>query len=122
MKKSATLRLSALLVFLFVSTLAQAQTTPAAPGYWNIETNLTTRDYTIVRFYNGQDQLVYEENLPNLCLDFSRRAGQCRRTKSQLDATLQQVLRDPAAASQSASLLAVQFGQNRRVQRLYAAR
>ena len=122
MKNSAILRLSALLVCLFLTTLAQAQTAPAAlPGYWNIETNLTTRDYTIVRFYNGQDQLVYEENLPNLCLDFSRRPRQGRRTKSQLDATLQQVLRDPTSA-QPATLLAAQFGQGHRVPRVYATR
>jgi hypothetical protein len=120
MKNALTFRLAAPLVCLFVSTLAQAQTAPA--GYWNTETNLTTRAYTIVRFYNGQDQLVYEETLPNLCLDFSRRPGQCRRTKSQLDATLQQVLRDPAAANHATGLLAAQFGQDRRVQRLYAAR
>ncbi|MDB5235754.1 MAG: hypothetical protein JWR44_2747 [Hymenobacter sp.] len=123
MKNSSLLRLGALVFFLFLTSLAHAQTQPAAlPGYWNVETNLTTRDYTLVRFYNGQDQLVYEENLPNLCLDLSRRRGQCRRTKSQLDATLQQVLRTPADASSSSTLLATQFGQDRRVQRVYATR
>ena len=122
MKNSAILRLSILLVCLFLTTLAQAQTAPAAlPGYWNIETNLTTRDYTIVRFYNGQDQLVYEERLDNLCLDLSHRTGLCRRTKKELDATMQQVLRAPAA-NQLTGLLAAQFGLNRRVQRVYAAR
>lgn len=38
---------------------AQAPAPPAASGgYWNLETNLTTRDYTLVRFYNAHDQLV----------------------------------------------------------------
>ena len=124
MKNFATLRLSLVLLFLSLASLVQAQTAPAAanalPGYWNIETNLTTRDYTIVRFYNGQDQLVHEERLDNLCLDLSRRR-QCRRIKSQLGTALQQVLRDPAA-NQPVRLLAAQFGPNRRVQRGYATR
>ena len=125
MKNFAALRLSLVLLFLSLASLAHAQTAPIAanalPGYWNIETNLTTRDYTIVRFYNGQDQLVYEERLDNLCLDLSRRPRQCRRLKSQLGIALQQVLRNPAA-SQSAGLLATQFGPDRRVQRGYASR
>lgn len=122
MKTPTILRLSALLVCLCFTTLAPAQTAPVAlPGYWNIETNLTTRDYTIVRFYNGQDQLVYEENLPNLCLDLSRRKARGRRISQQLTVALQQVLRDPATA-QPATLLAQQFGPGHRVPRVYAAR
>jgi hypothetical protein len=124
MKNFTSLRLSLLLAFLGFAPLAWAQApaaTSAVPGYWNTETNLTTRAYTIVRFYNGQDQLVYEEFLSNFCLDLSRRPGLCRRTKSQLDETLQRVLRDPALARKP-TLLATQFGQDRRVQRVYAAR
>jgi len=124
MKTPTFLRLSILLVFLGFASLAQAQTPAgplALPGYWNTETNLTTRAYTIVRFYDGQDRLVYEELLPNFCLDLSRRPGLCRRTKSQLDQTLQLVLRDPTLA-QKPTLLATQFGQDRRVQRVYAVR
>lgn len=123
MKNAAIFRLSALFVCLLFATLAHAQMQPAAvlPGYWNIETNLTTRDYTIVRFYNGQDQPVYEERLDNLCLDLSRRPRQSRRTKNQLGIALQQVLRDPASA-QPATLLAQQLGEGRRVPRVYAAR
>ncbi|HEX8350833.1 MAG TPA: hypothetical protein VF598_12795 [Hymenobacter sp.] len=108
-----------------VSTMTQAHTRPieaALPGYWNIETNLTTRDYTIVRFYDGQDQLAYEERLPNLCLDLSRTTGICRRTARQLNVALQQVLRNPALGAQSATLLAQQFSVDRRLQRAYAVR
>jgi hypothetical protein len=123
MKNPIIFRLSVLLLLLCLAPLAQAQTLPAAslPGYWNIETNLTTRDYTIVRFYNGQDQLVYEETLPNVCLDLSRRPGRCRRTKSRLDVALQQMLQSPATG-QSAALLAGKFSPNRRAPRTYAAR
>ncbi len=125
MKTSILVRLSLVLFLLLLSPLTHAQTRPTAaarPGYWNVETNLTTRDYTIVRFYNGQDQLVYEESLPNLCIDLAPRKGICRRTTRQLNKTLEQLLRDPAAAGQTTTLLAQQFGQNRRVQRVYAVR
>ncbi|MCB2376614.1 hypothetical protein LGH70_03415 [Hymenobacter sp. BT635] len=91
-------------------------------GYWNVETNLTTRDYTIIRFYNDQDQLVYEERIDNLCLDLSSGSGLCRRTANQLNSALRQVLLNPAAPQQNPTLLAQQFGQNRRVQRVYAVR
>ncbi len=120
MKTPALLRL-ALLLLLLISSRAQAQTTPALPGYWNIETNLTTRDCTLVRFYNGQDQLVYAERLPNLCLDLSKGSGRCRRrAASRLNAALQQVLRNPTG--QATTLVAQQFGVDRRVQRVYAVR
>ena len=123
MKTFFALCLPVLFVVL-LSPLARAQSRPAAPaspGYWNVETNLTTRDCTIVRFYNGQDRLVYEERLPRLCLDLSGHSRLCRRTGRQLNAALQQVLRAPAAGP-APDRLARQFGQNRRVQRVYAAR
>ncbi|MCB2408797.1 hypothetical protein [Hymenobacter lucidus] len=125
MKTFFLFRAPLLLFFLLLSTLAQAQTTAARlpqGGYWNVETNLATRDYTIIRFYNNQDQLIYEEKLPNLCLDLSRGTSLCRRTIGQLNGALQQVLHDPATASQTTTLLAGQLGQNRRVQRVYAVR
>jgi hypothetical protein len=120
MKILTVFRLSLLLLFLSIT--AQAQTRPAAqPGYWNVETNLTTRDYSVVRFYNAQDQLVYEERLPNLCLDLSHRTGS-RRVRRQLNGDLQLVLRNPTIIAQTSDLLARQFGQSRQVQRTYAAR
>ncbi len=115
-----------LVLFFFASTLAHAQTQPApapAPaGYWNVETNLTTRDYTTVRFYNAQDQLIYEEQLPNFCLDLARPSALCRRTKGQLNLALQQVLAAPADQPAPAGLLAQQLGQSRRAMRVYATR
>ncbi len=122
MKTSLIFRLS-LGLLLLLSTLAHAQSQPVAPaGYWNVETNRTTRDYTIVRFYNAQDQLVYEERLSGLNLDLRKGNRCCRRTSQQLNVALAAVLRDPAAARRDAGLLAQQFGQDRRVQRVYAVR
>lgn len=104
-------------------TAAQPAAATAQPGYWNLETNGTTRDYTHVRFYDGHDRLVYEERLAGLCLDLSRstRRGS-RRLKQQLAEELQAVLRDPAAAGQTPDRLARQFGADRRVLRAYAVR
>ena len=124
MKTLVIFRLSLVLLFCAFFELAHAQqpAAPAQPGYWNVETNLATRDYTTVRFYNGQDQLVYEEQLPNFCLDLSRPSALCRHTKGQLDLALQQVLAAPANQPAPAGLLAQQLGQSRRALRGYAAR
>ncbi|HEX8429151.1 hypothetical protein [Hymenobacter sp.] len=124
MKSSLLFRLLTFSLFLLISSPTWAQTPPAAPtlpGYWNLETNLTTRNYTIVRFYNHQDQLVYEEQLDNLCLDLGKGNGRCRRTTRQLNTALQRVLRNPSTTTE-ATLLAAELGGNRRVQRLYAVR
>ena len=104
MKTSLIFCLSLVLLF-FVSTAAPAQDRPAAPtaGYWNVETNRTTRDYTIVRFYDGQDQLVYEERLAAY-FDLARPGHRTRRARRQLTAALQRVLRNPTTAAQTAGL------------------
>ncbi|MBO2009139.1 hypothetical protein [Hymenobacter negativus] len=124
MKNAFIRRLSLLLVLFSLASLAQAQTpaTPSTPaGYWNVETNLTTRSQTTVRFYNDHDQLVYEETLPNLCLNLARRSPR-RRVAAQLNQVLEQVLRDPSAG-QDKTLLARQLITNSRMKHgAYAAR
>lgn len=117
-----------LCVSLFIALLsgvsapsAQAQQ-PAPAGYWNLETNLTTRDYTVVRFYNSQHELVHEELLNNLSIDLSKGTGLCRRTAHRLDVALQNVLANPAQAAEASARLAAQLGQNRRTVRVYAVR
>ncbi|TLM91779.1 hypothetical protein [Hymenobacter jeollabukensis] len=102
---------------LLMPAFALAQQAPHS-GYWNLETNLSTRDYTIVRFYNDQDELLREERLDALCLNLSQGTPLCRRTARLLNTTLAQVLHDPASPTQ----LAAQLGQNRRIQRVYAVR
>ncbi|WP_375434371.1 hypothetical protein [uncultured Hymenobacter sp.] len=122
--KTALFRCLAFSLLLLATTqsLAQARTAPLASlGYWNVETNLTTRDHSIVRFYDHQNQLVYEERLPNLCLDLSKGTSCCRRTSRQLGRTLRLVLREPAVCA-SGTLLAQKFDSDRRSQRAYAAR
>jgi hypothetical protein len=45
---------------------------PLNQNYWVVETNLKQRNYTIVRFYNSQHTLIYEEKLTNLYLNIRR--------------------------------------------------
>lgn len=111
MKHTALMHLSALLIFLLAAPLVHAKTSMTPPiqsGYWNLETNLIAHDYTTVRFYNDQHQLVYEETLPYCGLDLSSRPARCRRIKQKLDVALQQVLSAPATA-EHAHLRAAQF-------------
>ncbi|AMR28932.1 hypothetical protein A0257_18720 [Hymenobacter psoromatis] len=76
-----------------------------------------------MRFYNGQDQLVYEERLPRLCLDLGKGSRRCRqRTGRQLSQALQLALHDPAHATQATAWLTQQLGQDRHETRLYAGR
>lgn len=121
MKAITVFRLFLVLSLSIISLQTNAEMPATIAGYWNIETNLTTRNYTIVRFYNSQDQLIYEEQINNLCLDLNKGTGRCRRTTRQLNTALQRVLRNPETATPT-SLLASGLGRNRRAQRLYAVR
>ena len=76
-------------------TLASAQTTPA--GYWVVETNNETRDYSLVQFYDPDDQLLYEERLQGVHLDVSR-----RKTIRLLNGTLRRVTNRTLLGSQLA--------------------
>ncbi len=59
---------------------AAAQTTPS--GYWVVETNERTRDQSVVKFYDLNDQLLYEERLEGVHLDVAR--GKNRRLLTQM--------------------------------------
>lgn len=63
-----------------------AQAKAKQEGYWVVETNQRTRNYTLIRFYSDQDQLLYEEKLPGYMLDISR-----SRNKKRLDKALKQL-------------------------------
>ncbi|RYC67873.1 MULTISPECIES: hypothetical protein [Spirosoma] len=48
---------------------------PAEPSgiFWMTETNRKPSPYTIVRFYDETNQLIYEEKLPGRCLNIYRK-------------------------------------------------
>jgi len=74
------------------SGLAQALT--PAKNYWVVETNLKQRDYSIVRFYNAADELIYEEKLEGVYLNIAR-AKHVKR----LNLALQRVTEEPLVAA-----------------------
>ncbi|UOQ99781.1 hypothetical protein MUN81_09840 [Hymenobacter sp. 5317J-9] len=123
MKNYVFPRFIALLLLLAGAATAQAQSaTVSTAGYWNLETNLTTHDYTLVRFYNAQDQLVYQERIDGLCLNLNSARPLCRKTAAKLNLALQQVLDDPGLGNVNTALVAQQLSADRRVQRVYAVR
>ncbi len=129
MKTFLSIRLAFGLLLLLSSLRGGAQTQPVAalPGYWSLGVNPTTRDHTIIRFYNGQNQVVYEEALPQL-LDLNRVPPSARALiTDHLSWALQWVLRNPASASQNGSVLSPdfapkQFALRRFVPRQFALR
>lgn len=81
-----------LMVALATPAVAQTQPTkPVAQGYWNIESNLRSREISTVRFYNDQHALVHEVQVPRQSLNLCRRRISPRTIK-QLNVALQQVM------------------------------
>lgn len=65
-----TVLCTALLLGFVMST--KAQSLPSDEGNWVVETNLNQKNYSIVRFYDQQGNLLYEEKLQGVYLDISR--------------------------------------------------
>ncbi|MBJ6109837.1 hypothetical protein JAO73_12515 [Hymenobacter sp. BT523] len=123
MKKPLFSQFFGLALLLAGAATANAQSAAVTTaGYWNLETNLTTRDFTIVRFYNAQDQLVYQERIDGLCLNLNSARPLCRKTAAKLNLALQRVLDDPGLGQVNTALVAQQLSADRRVQRVYAVR
>jgi hypothetical protein len=126
MKSSLLSRLSVACLFVVASvTGATAQKVMyserpvvANSGYWTLETDQSTRDYTVVRFYTDQHEMLYEERLSGVCLDPCKSVASHRRVARMLGTTLQQVQRLQSNSMISERLVAL----NRQTQRLYAAR
>ncbi|WP_375435193.1 hypothetical protein [uncultured Hymenobacter sp.] len=126
MKTSLLSRLSLVCLLLILSaTMAMAQQVVytespviATSGYWNLITDQSNRDHTVVRFYNDQHELLYEERLEGLCLDPCKSRAAHRRVARMLGATLQQVQRMQSNSMVSTKLIAL----NRHTLRAYAAR
>jgi hypothetical protein len=94
--KSALL-LALLSTILSDSSLAQAL--PSAKNYWVVETNLKERNFSIVRFYNAANELIYEEKLNGVYLNISR-----RKHVKRLNLALAQVNENKIAAAFSEKL------------------
>lgn len=126
MKTSFFSRLSLICLPLLLSaTMATAQKTlysetpmVAKSGYWCLQTDSQDRDHTLVRFYNDQHQLMYEELLNGPCLAATLSPAAHRRVARTLGTALQQIQR-----MQSNSVVSVQLATlNRYTQRQLAMR
>ncbi len=56
---------------MIIATGAVAQN--ANPNYWVVEGNVNTRDYTLIRFYDSNNNMVYEETLTGKFLDITKK-------------------------------------------------
>ena len=76
-KLKNTLIIASLMILSCVGTALPSEaaipyTTPDT-GYWVVESNQLTRDYTVIRFYDSQHRLLYEENLEGVYLNIKKR-------------------------------------------------
>jgi hypothetical protein len=64
-------------IILFTLTLFSSQSAiaqhPHLEGYWVVESNVFTKDFTVVKFYDDTDNLLYEEKLTGIYLDIARK-------------------------------------------------
>ena len=58
-----------------------------AQAYWVVETNARQKNFTVVRFYNRDDQLIYEERHQGIFLNPSKRKHK-RKLNSMLETYL----------------------------------
>jgi len=88
-----------------LATVVVAATLSATPvmaqqsdPYWVVETNAKTKDYTIVRFYNGygSSEPFYEERLAGVHLNFRR-----KKVQQQLNQAMQKALQNQAVTQQA---------------------
>jgi hypothetical protein len=65
-------RIIIVLAFLVSNNFVMAQQESHVPVYWVVETNVYQKDFTILKFYNGQNQLIHEVTLDRSFLDISK--------------------------------------------------
>ncbi|MCC9134813.1 hypothetical protein ACFSKU_20115 [Pontibacter silvestris] len=75
---------------------AEAQVSQPVSGNWVVETNTIKQNYSVVRFYNQQKTLIYEEKLYGVHLDVTK-----PKTRKMLDKTLKNVLNSTLVAWQT---------------------
>jgi hypothetical protein len=110
-KPKNTFIIAAMLLFSYLCPLlpVRANTPYTTPdtGYWVVESNTHSKDFTVIKFYDAQHRLMYEERLEGVCLNIKKRkhikmlnntlnmvetnrlvAGQLKNYKQQIASTL----------------------------------
>ncbi|RNI29167.1 hypothetical protein [Rufibacter latericius] len=77
-------------LFTFLPSPKVSAQAPASSWYWVVESNTRQKKSSIVRFYNKEHQLVYEESVTGRKLDIKK-----PKTRKLLDNALQQVMVTP---------------------------
>ncbi|TXK52144.1 hypothetical protein FVR03_01610 [Pontibacter qinzhouensis] len=95
MKNAITKTVCALSIVLGTGMSAKAQAPEPGKGSWVVETNLTQKNYSIVRFYNQHGQQIYEEKLQGVYLDVTK-----AKTRKMLNKTLAHVSSNTVIAGQ----------------------
>lgn len=78
------------LCFLLLAAPVSAQTPSSSSWYWVVESNIHVKKNYLVKFYNTQHQVVYEEQVTGRTLNIKR-----PRHKRLLNNALQQVMVAP---------------------------
>jgi hypothetical protein len=60
-------------MLLFQGLFSEAQEKNHKPTYWVVESNFYSRDKSIVRLYDAQDQLVHEVKFEDKYIDVNKR-------------------------------------------------
>ncbi|ALI97697.1 hypothetical protein [Rufibacter tibetensis] len=77
-------------LFTFLPDFTVSAQTTTASWYWVVESNTRQKKTSIVRFYNKEHQLVYEEKVTGRKLDIRK-----PKNKKLLDNALQQIMVTP---------------------------
>jgi hypothetical protein len=75
LKNTLIIAASVLLCCVGTSLQAKAATPYTTPdtGYWVVESNTASKDFTVIRFYDSQHRLMYEEKLEGVYLNIKKR-------------------------------------------------
>jgi hypothetical protein len=90
-------------ILLSAGTVAQAQqkteTTDASKGCWVVESNVKTPQKQMVKFYNANQELIYQEAYEQKILNYSR-----KNIRKMLDSALFTVLKSKTEPDKTANL------------------
>ncbi|MDO1447738.1 hypothetical protein Q0590_15815 [Rhodocytophaga aerolata] len=60
------------LLILHIQAVAESPAFSPDGGYWVVETNVQTKDFTIIKFYDARHHLLYEEKIEGRFVDIHK--------------------------------------------------
>ncbi len=92
-----TVKLLGVTVIILVCGLTRSWAQASTGAYWVVEGNVNQKNYTQIRYYNEQNQLLHEEVLKGKFLDINK-----RRNRTYLDRRLAYIGSQPELPVRSA--------------------